>query len=203
MQLQEQNILVKESRQEIENLRENLIEKYSVIEKFIEDGKINEAKKFISEQENLLKKTHIKKFCDAPIINAALSIYLYRAEEIGVKIKQKINLSETFLTNEIDLAVLISNMLENAVQASSRQQKNRREISIILQQIGEQFILEISNRYDYFIKLGENDLPSTKKYGHGFWMYSLEKFAKKYDAYINFSHKNNLVTFQIYWENFH
>lgn len=203
LQLQEQNILVKESRQKIENLRENLIEKYSVIEKFIEDGKINEAKKFISEQENLLEKTHIKKFCDAPLINAALSIYLYRAEEIGVKIKQKINLSETFLTNEIDLAVLISNMLENAIQASSRQQKNRREISIILQQIGEQFILEISNRYDYFIKLGENDLPSTKKYGHGFGMYSLEKFAKKYDAYINFSHKNNLVTFQIYWENFH
>lgn len=202
LQLHGQNLLISERRKEIEKLRENLTEKYSIIEKFIEDEKISEAKKFISEQENLLEKTYIKRFCDAPLINAALSIYLYRAEEIGAKIKQKINLSKDFYTNEIDLAVLISNMLENAVQASAKQEKNRREISIILQQIGEQFILEISNRYDFKIKLGENDLPSTKKFGHGFGMYSLEKFAKKYDAYVNFSHKNNLVTFQIYWDNY-
>lgn len=200
-QLHEQNLLVTERRQDFQKLREDLTQKYDIIENFISLGKIDDAISFVTRQEHLLQKFSIKKFCEAPLINAALAIYLRRAETIGVKIFQKINLQKNFYTNETDLAVLISNLLENAIKASLKQKENRREISIILQQNGDQCILEISNRFDYFIELGENNLPFTKKFGHGFGMYSLEKFIKKYDAYVDFSHKSNIVKFQIYWEN--
>lgn len=200
IRLHEQNSLFTEGRRQMDNLRQDLTEKYLTLEKLIKERKIPDAMEFILAQEKLLKKTSVKKFCNAPLINAALSIYIHRAQLIGVKVAHKINLSENFSTSEMDLAVLISNLLENAVNASSQQKENRREISIIFQQLDEQCILEISNRYDFPIKLGENNLPITKKFGHGFGMYSLEKFVKKYNGYFDFSHKNNLAKFQIYWE---
>ena len=199
-QLHEQNLLVIEGRRNMENLRANLNEKYSLLEKLIKDNKIQEAKRFISEQEFLLQKTYIKRFCDAPLINAALSIYFQRAAENNIKVTEKINLPKKFSTDEADLSILISNLLENAIQAGLKQKKNQREISIILQHFETQCVLEISNRYDFPVEIGENNLPSTDQYGHGFGMHSLKNFAKKYDAYVDFSQKNNFVTVQIYWE---
>lgn len=199
-QLNEQNLLFVEGQRNLEKFRENLNESYNLLSKLIDEGKISDAKQFISEQEFLLQKTSIKKFCDAPLINAALSIYLQRAEEINAKVTEKINLSENFSTDEVDLSILISNLLENAIQACLKQKKNQREISIIFQHSEAQCVLEISNRFDFPVKFGKNNLPVTNKYGHGFGMHSLENFVKKYDAYVDFSQKNNFVKIQIYWE---
>ena len=101
-------------------------------------------------------------------------------------------------TNESDLAVLVSNLLENAITASKKN-SSAREISLIMRNIGGQNALEISNRYDFPIKIGENGLPYTTKIGHGLGMSSLEIFAKKYNAFVDFSHENKIVRLNLYW----
>ena len=198
--LREHTALMQSSQREVEKLREDLNERYDVIDGLIYERKISAAMHYIKEQDSLLDKTVVKNFCDAPLINAAISIYFRRAEELGIKVFHKINLPTDFSTDENDLALLLSNLLENAVQASAKQTKNRREISLIIQHNDEQFILEISNRYDEKIKIGKNNLPVTEMEGHGLGMMSLEGFAKKYDAYVDFSQINGKVQFSIYWE---
>ena len=138
-------------------------------------------------------------FCDAPLVNAAISIHFRRAEEIGIKIRHKIDLPAQFATDESDLAVLLSNLLENAINASKRQPFDARELSLIIRHDGSQYVLEISNRYDFPIKIGDNGLPYTAAIGHGFGMASLELFAKKYDAFINFEHEKNFARLSLYW----
>ncbi len=203
LSLKEHTALMQSSNLEVEKLREDLNKSYDVIDGLIYDGKFSAAMQYIKEQDSLLDKTVVKKFCDAPLINAAVSIYFSRARELGVKFYHKINLPAEFSTDENDLALLLSNLLENAVQASAKQKNNRREISLIVQHNDEQFILEISNRFDAKIKIGKNNLPVAEIEGHGLGMMSLESFAKKYDAYVDFSQINGKVQFSIYWqENF-
>ena len=198
--LHEQNFLMKASNIEVEKLREDLNSAYSVIDKLIDEGKISAAMEYIREQDKLLDKTVVKKYCDAPLINAALSIYFHRAEESNIKVHHKINLPTDFETDENELALIMSNLLENAVQASERQKNNRREISVIVQHNDNQFVLEISNLYDKKIKIGKNSLPVAEKEGHGLGLTSLLSFAKKYDAYVDFSQKNGKVELLMYWE---
>ena len=201
--LLEQNLLIKSSNLEVERLRADLNKSYDVIDALIENGKISAAMQYIKEQDNLLDKTVVKKFCDAPLVNAAISIYFNRARELNIKFYHKINLPAEFSTDENELALLLSNLLENAVNASAKQKINRREISLIVQHNGEQVILEISNRFDKKIKIGKNNLPVAELDGHGLGMMSLESFAKKYDAYVDFSQIAGKVQFSIYWqENF-
>lgn len=198
-----QNELIERSQQEVAILQANLAENYCVIDKFLAEGRISAAKEFISQQSELLEATSIPIYCREPLINAAILINLRRATELGIKIEHNIDLTGKILTDEDDLAVLVNNLLGNAIKASLEQKNpSQREISLILRHKGGQNILEIENKYDLQIKLGENGLPYANELGHGLGMNSLELFAKKYDAFVDFSQENGLVRITMYWKDY-
>ena len=90
-------------------------------------------------------------------------------------------------TDEHDLAVLISNLLENAVEIEEKQSPGRRFLSVILETAGNQFVLKIINMSDQPLILGKNGLPCSNVPGHGIGMTSLTEFSEKYhfNVYIN------------------
>ncbi|MBR6888977.1 MAG: sensor histidine kinase [Selenomonadaceae bacterium] len=198
--MSEQNALMEKNQAEVAELRQNLAANYLKIEKLLVENKKAAAMEFIRRQTNLLDSTRIKMFCKSPLINAALSIYTRRAEKLKIKISLKIDLPVKITTDENDLAVLVSNLLENAITASLEQKNPAdREISLIMRQTGGQNVLEVGNRYDSEVKIGENGLPYTNKAGHGLGMASLEIFAKKYSAFTDFSQENGFVWLSLYW----
>ena len=197
-EMSEHNALITKNQSAVANLRKNLLENYHTIENFIIEEKYHEAMDFISHQTKILDSTRVEMFCVSPLINAALSMYIHRAEKLGIKVSHKVDLPAKLNMYENDFAVLISNLLENAIEASKKN-PSKREISIIIKYRGGQYVVEIENSYDFPIKLGENGLPYTTKIGHGLGMTSLENFAKKYDAFVDFSHENGFVRFTIYY----
>ena len=197
--LSEHNALMEKSRREVAALRADLNKNYRELDDLLAADKVSEAMAYIRRKANLLDATRVQVFSHAPLINAALSIYLKRAEEVGIVVRHKIDLPATFSTEESDLAVLLSNLLENAITASKRQPPGARELSVIVRYVGGQYVLEISNRYDFPIKIGANGLPYTTQIGHGLGMNSLESFAKKYDAFVDFEHTGGRVCLSMYW----
>ena len=199
--LNEQNALMQSSQREVEAMERRLADNYSEIEKLLVDGQVREAMEFIGRQTKLLDSSAVKVFCRSPLINAALSLYSRRAEEFGITTSFKVDLPEKISTDESDLAVLLSNLLENAITASKKNPSGR-EISLTLRNTGGQNILEITNRFDFPIRVGENGLPYTTQIGHGLGMASLEIFANNHDAFVDFSHEGGLVRFNVYWNDY-
>ena len=201
-EFEEHNSLMQKNQREVVEIQKNLLNNYRTIDKFLEENKPKEAIKFIEKQTDILDSTRVKVFCLAPLVNVALSIYLKRAKEIGVKVSHKVDLPPKFATDESDLAVLLSNLLENAINASKKQNPSEREIAVTIRHNGKQYILDISNRYNYPLKLDENGLPYTKKIGHGIGMASLKNFVGKYNAFVDFSQENNFVRVSMYWNDY-
>lgn len=198
--LEQYNLLMQKNQQQMAILRHDMRHNYRLIYMMLQDGKIDKVLEHIKIQENLLDLTAIQFFCNKPLINSALSIYLQFAEKFGIKIKYKINLPENLNADENDIAILISNLLENAINASKLQPTSRREISIIIEHIENQCALEITNLFDGEI-IFENNLPKTFEDGHGIGMLSLKNFLEKYDAQSDISHENGKFKIIIYWEN--
>lgn len=198
--LEKYNSLMQKNQQQMKILRHDMRHDYRLIYMMLRDGKIEEVLKHIKIQENLLNLTVTQTFCRQPLINSALSIYFQFAEKNEIAVKHKINLPEKLNSDESDVAILISNLFENAINASKIQPKNRREISIIIEHIENQCVLEITNFFDGEI-IFENNLPKTSDDGHGIGMLSLKNFVEKYDAQLDFSHENGKVKVIIYWEN--
>ncbi|MCR5176992.1 MAG: GHKL domain-containing protein [Anaerovibrio sp.] len=197
--LEEARLLAIDNRKKLKKQLSNLISDYDKLRELISTGKIKEAQAYISEQEQIISSTAITSYTDYSIINAAISIYLQRAHTTGINTIQKINLPRNMNTDENDLAVLLSNLLENALFATSKN-NGQKQITMILQHNGAQCVLEIANTFNSHLYLGEDGLPKTNSSGHGIGMLSLKNFVKKYNGYVDFSQKDGWVRLTMYWE---
>ena len=190
------NNLMQDAAAQMDNLRKNLREDYLKIYQLISEEKFDAAKKYITQQKEKLHAAKIISFCRAPLINASLSIYAEQAKQYDIKFSHEINLLELNPANEKDFAILLSNLLENAINASKNQPQGRRSISVIIHTTAEKSVLEISNHFDGILKIGADGLPEKRGVG----MASLSAFIKKYGAHVEFLHVNNFVHVLLYKE---
>lgn len=179
---------------------------YEELERLIEAREIEAARQLIAAQDLKLSAASITPYTDYPIINAAISIYLRRAEERGLKVKQRVNLPKAMGTDEQELAVLLSNLLENALLAVLRDREERGQaagegsIELTLQHMEGQCVLEIVNTCATPLRLSADGLPVASQEGHGLGMLSLRNFLRRYDGYADFTQEQGKVTLSMYWE---
>ncbi len=197
--LERHNRAMSNNRRQMEALRDNLRAEYDELIEMLRAGDLDGVRRHIEAQEAILEATKIIKFCRAPLINAALSIYIHQAERHKIACRHKINLPAEFSTNENDFAILLSNVLENAINASRKQPAGARAMSIIVQHQGRQCVLEVANRFDGELQIGEDGLPATSCKGHGIGMKSIKSFATKYGAQAAFDQSDGYVRFSMYW----
>ncbi|MBQ9479826.1 MAG: sensor histidine kinase [Selenomonadaceae bacterium] len=197
--LERHNRTMLSNQKQLIDLQNNMHEDYQSILEMLRAGDVDGVRAHIDRQEARLDATKMIKFCRDPLINAAVSIYIRQAERHNIKCRHKINLPPAFATDENDFAILLSNLLENAVNASKHQPIERRELSIIVQHSGTQFVLEIANRFDGTLVLDEDGLPTTTREGHGIGMSSVQSFVEKYKAQAMFAQSDGWVTFSMYW----
>ena len=107
------------------------------------------------------------------------------------------NLPADMGTDENELAVLLSNLLENALLAA---RKTGGRLALVLQHSGSQCVLELTNTAPLPLELGQDGLPRTSRRGHGLGMLSLRNFLSKYEGYADFSQARGEVTLSMYWE---
>ena len=197
--LKEYNRLMQEGREKVAIMRHDLRHSYRLIAVMLQKNEFDAARDYVDKQETLLGRTKVKNFCQTPLLNAALSFYVSRAENLGIKVSTKINLPEKLSTDESDLALLISNLLENAINACSKQKFGEKIISVRLQSIERQCILEIINSCDSLVRFDEKNYPQASTEGHGFGIASVKLFSEKYDAYTDFKLEGRLFKVVMYW----
>lgn len=191
--------LSQKSLREAREQQENLLATYRELRRLIQAGRVAEARALIARQDKKLSASSVTPYTNYPIVNAAISIYLKRAEERGIKVRQRVNLPKKMYTDENELAVLLSNLLENALLACLKE-PGEKSIGLILQHRGGECVLELTNSCTAPLGLGEDGLPQTNREGHGLGMLSLRNFLEKYDAYADFSQAKGIVTLSMYWE---
>ena len=105
-------------------------------------------------------------------------------------------------TDENDLGILLSNLLENALQASLREPKSNGTndgIVLTVQHNGHQCVISLGNPCATPINLDDEGLPRATRKGHGIGMVSLKMFLEKYNGYATFTQDNGWVRLFIYW----
>ncbi len=81
--LGEYNRLMQESGDAVAVMRHDLRHSYRLLYMMLLSGKVDAAKDYLEAQEKSLGKTVVKSFCKPPLLNAALSVYLSRAESLA------------------------------------------------------------------------------------------------------------------------
>lgn len=134
---------------------------------------------------------------ESRVLNAVLNSKLTFAEENSIAIDCVIT-AELKKINEIDISILLSNLLDNAIEAC---QKNAipSKLKLEIDNYGPFLRIRITNTYDVNT-LGKNpSLHTTKddKINHGLGLKSVNDIVHKYSGSIKFAQNDNEFTVSV------
>lgn len=126
--------------------------------------------------------------------NVMNTILAYKSEEalkhgVDVVCEIKINKNHTF--NDIDLAIIIGNLIDNAVEACQKLGHNKKkEVSVFIEYINNGMYISITNPVNE--NVDADNLTTTKKdkKNHGLGLISVKNIVNKYKGDIVFSCEN-------------
>jgi len=193
--------LLKSREEDVRRMRHDLRHYNRLLVTLLQSGEVDKALDLIEVQDRDLLTKPIETYCESPIVNAALTIYMQLAEQDGIRKTCDVDIDNPNrpTDGDNDLSIMLSNIIENAVIASRKQPKGKREISVSLVYDSLQYALIVKNRFDTPVLFGKDGLPQTKERGHGVGMLSLRNFIEKYGAEVFFEQKDGWVRLLMYW----
>ncbi len=186
------------SHEEIRQLRHNLRSICIGTIAELKSGKIENA---ISELQNSMDITEqSSKVIDTghPSIDAIIENELNKCDELKISTDISYQYAEPITANEIDLAVIVGNILDNAIEACQKVTNLNKEIWGSITVDKQNIIINIKNTAE-----SSNNLKTSKanKKSHGYGLKSIKHIAKKYNGYAKFSFENNTFTSYVILEN--
>lgn len=143
----------------------------------LRDGKADKAADLIRQQSDMLPQKP-RSYCQNMPVNAAVSYYAELARQRGVRCELRLDIPEKLSVDELSLAIVVSNLMENAITAVSALPAERRMLRFTAVNAG-QLILEVSNPCDDGkVALDENGFPMSHAEGHGKGTQSVADFVK-------------------------
>lgn len=167
---------------------------YCMIQVCKEDELRDRAKKYIGnvfENKNLLNSLSN---VENTILKAVLLSKINQAEKNEIICNYKINshLNDIPL-DDSELTVVLSNLLNNAIEAASKSEK--KFIEILTEKSDDRYIIKVSNSAKNLkkemIKEIEKVRVSTKGSGRGYGLYNIKNIVSKYKGKVNISIEDN------------
>lgn len=156
----------------------------ALLYQLLEDGKTEEAKKYLEERLSMEPKG-MQKYCENTTVNAAISHYLSWAKTEGIQTTVSANIPVSLPVDEMELAITISNLLENAVYACLKLPEAERYLKLTAN-YKNQLLLEIENSCEGTVPLDEEGHPFSNEMNHGIGTRSVLAFVGKTNSEIQY-----------------
>ena len=150
----------------------------------LQDGKMGEVKEYLEERLSQEPRAAVR-YCENPTVNAAISHYAAMAEREDIRVQVSANIPYNPGVDEMQLAIAISNLLENAINACKELPEGDRFIEIKAS-FKQQLLFEVSNACKGVVPLDEEGHPFTSKSGHGIGTRSVLAFAAQTDSLVKY-----------------
>lgn len=176
--------------------RHDFRHKLQTIARLVETKNFDELMTVVSKYTESIEETKVKKYCENAVIDAVLASYIRKAESKGISVTSSVCFPEELPVNDIELATVFANAIENAINAAEKLDADNRHIEIKVI-VAPKFMMQISNTFDGEVEFDEDGIPVTKAEGHGFGTRSIAAFCDKYGLYYSFGVKDERFVLQI------
>lgn len=146
----------------------------------LSSGQVEEAENYL---QKLLPSHEVsgEHYCENPYLDAVLSHYVMKFEELGIPLRLDIQVGDEILPY-MELCQIFSNGLENAYEACKRTLRQpQQEVSIKTCYNKGWLLMRIKNRCDEGLHVEKGHLPDTQKKepGHGLGLRTIQEAAQR------------------------
>ncbi len=160
---------------------------------YIESGDLENAKDCINTLSIDIDQNVLKSYCKNNTINIVLSYYDKLAQDENILFKPTIRLPEFLPAYEKDIAIILSNALENAVNALKHSENKTLSIKAFLED-GITY-LEIKNPCSQTVCF-ENGIPQSTRENHGYGTKSIVRLVENHGGMYSFVLENGYFVFR-------
>lgn len=152
---------------------------------------------FLGQFDVMFEQKTITRYCENLTINAILNYYLELAKKQGVTVSTHLEIAEKMPVDGIELSAVFANAIENALVACEKLPKEAERFIELTCISKPHFVLEIANTYNGEVLLDRTGLPMSREEGHGIGTRSIDAFAKKHNAILDYQTENGLFKLRI------
>lgn len=165
--------------------RHDMRHHFSVIQGMLQEGGNSRVKEYLVGLNGRLDQTEKTEYCKNATINALLSVYGERARSNSITFDAHISLPEVPFVDEIDLCSVISNAVDNAVNACMKLRGGEKKIEIVTEYTDGRLSVTVKNPIEHEPVLDAEGFPVFEKTeGHGYGLLSMQHIARKYGGII-------------------
>ena len=179
---------LRESQKQASAYRHDLRHHLQYLSACMESGQLDQAQAYIHGISAEIEAQKVRAYCENEPANLILSSYAGRYAKEGVTLAVQAVLPPFLPVSDSDLCVLLSNALENALNAC-RGLTGRRTVELAAYEKEHRFFLQITNPCGADIVF-ERGVPVTDRPGHGVGVHSICAIVERYGGVSSFSVQN-------------
>ena len=166
---------IEEARQARHDLRHQLCQ----LAALAEEGNLEKIKAYLSGAVSRIPSLEMH-FCENRAADSVVGYYCALAKRENIPYSVQIDLPECLPVDEINLCLVLSNLLENALEASLRTAPARRKIKLTAYLHGGSLaLIQVENTYDGVIREKDGVFQSSKRKEDGIGLQSVRHIAEK------------------------
>ena len=186
--------IIRRSENTIRILRHDMRHFLMNISSLIENGENDKAIKYIGEVVSYADKTAVKKYCSNELVNMIISSFQEEIKKNGIEFKYRFEIPEQLDISEIDLSSILSNAIENAINAAKN--ADEKLIDIFMSKTSEKLLISVKNTFKEMPEM-VNGIPTALKEGHGYGTQSIRYTTEKLNGNCHFTVSGNLFVLQV------
>lgn len=179
--------------QVIRKLRHDTKDTYHVIDDFLANNEVEKARDYIRKMVEIADDRVLFVNTDNNIVNSVINSKLTIAKSCGIN-ATCLCVNEYNGIDDIDLCRLLSNMLENAVTATSKANSKSKSILLRITYEQNQYRFLLKNTIDSSVLKANPELFTTKTDcdSHGYGIKIIRDIAKKYKGRCDLYEEDNM-----------
>ncbi|RCX19447.1 GHKL domain-containing protein [Anaerobacterium chartisolvens] len=150
----------------------------------LQEGKSEEAMRLLQRHTSATPE-RAKTYCKNQAVNAIVGYYIAMAEDSDIRCDISLDIPADCEADSLELAMALSNLLENAIHANKQLPKEKRFLRCTATFAG-QLLIGVENACLQDTALGENGLPIPTADGHGIGTKSVTAFVSRCSGEIGY-----------------
>ena len=184
---------IEEARQARHDMRHQL----NQISALAESGDLEGLNAYLAKTVSRIPNLDMN-FCENRAADSVVGYYCALAKREDIPFRAQLDLPQALPVDEIDMCLVLSNLLENALEASLRTATARRQIEITAYVHAERLLLiEVENTFDGKIREKDGVFRSSKRNGNGIGIQSVHHIAEKTGGASTFSYQNSVFSAKV------
>lgn len=196
MQAQKEFATLRQMQQNAASYRHDMRHHFTLLQRMASNGNLNEIKEYLQNVQSDLDSITPIRFCENETINLILSSFAVKAKQSEILLNIDVKLPHSHSFSDTELCSLLSNALENAINATEQiTDSNNRIINLRLFSKNNKLCIDLRNRYR-LEPVFHQGMPVSNEQGHGFGTKSMAYIIEKHRGVFQFSAKDGWFIFQ-------